>query len=116
MQQNDNPTVESSFLKKKPERPVDSGGGLRGWIDRRYQLTTLFEFLRHKVLCPGWERRYEGAPAFHALGTIGRMEDVEPLEDGRFQLRLVGLGRVRLSEIASEAPYRLVRVVPLPEA
>ena len=48
MEQKDNPTVESSFLKKKPESPVDSGRGLRGWIDRRYQLTPLFEFLRHK--------------------------------------------------------------------
>lgn len=27
---------------------AEDRGGLRGWIDRRYQLTPLFEFLRHK--------------------------------------------------------------------
>jgi cytochrome b6 len=48
MQPNDNPMVESSSQKKEPDSGSAAGGGLRGWIDRRYQLTPLFEFLRHK--------------------------------------------------------------------
>src|SRR6266581_260416 len=46
---NANPTVKSWFLKNEPE--VNGSGktrGLRGWLDRRYQLTPLVEFLRHK--------------------------------------------------------------------
>jgi hypothetical protein len=38
-----------SSLKKKHEiNGAEEGGGLRGWLDRRYQLTPLLEFLRHK--------------------------------------------------------------------
>jgi cytochrome b6 len=42
--------VDSSSLKKKPERSngAAANGGVRGWLDRRYQLTPLFEFLQHK--------------------------------------------------------------------
>jgi cytochrome b6 len=41
--------VELSFLKKKHEiNGAEAGGGLRGWLDRRYQLSPLLEFLRHK--------------------------------------------------------------------
>ena len=41
--------MESSFQKKKPEiNGAEESQGVRGWLDRRYQLTPLFEFLRHK--------------------------------------------------------------------
>jgi cytochrome b6 len=41
--------VESSFLKKGPDiNGAEKIRGLRGWLDRRYHLTPLFEFLRHK--------------------------------------------------------------------
>jgi cytochrome b6 len=41
--------VESSSLKKGPDINGDEKrGGLRGWLDRRYHVTPLFEFLRHK--------------------------------------------------------------------
>ena len=46
---NANLTVESSFLKKEPDvKGSGKSRGLRGWLDRRYQLTPLVEFLRHK--------------------------------------------------------------------
>ena len=38
-----------SFLNKKPDiNDAGKSGGLLGWLDRRYQLTALTEFLRHK--------------------------------------------------------------------
>ena len=41
--------MESSFQKKKPEvNGAEESQGLRRWLDHRYQLTPLFEFLRHK--------------------------------------------------------------------
>ncbi len=67
------------------------------------------------LLRPGWEGDYEGSPAFHDIATVGRMEDLEPLPDGRFNLRLVGLERVLLKEIVREKPYRIARALPLPE-
>ena len=46
---NASPTAASSFRNKRPEHnDAEKGGGLRGWLDRRYQITPLFEFLRHK--------------------------------------------------------------------
>ena len=46
---NANPTVESSFHEEGPDvKGSGKSRGLRGWLDRRYQLTPLVEFLRHK--------------------------------------------------------------------
>lgn len=67
------------------------------------------------LLRPGWERQYEGSPAFHDVATIGRMEEVETTADGRYLFRLVGIGRVRLGTPVKETPYRLVQAVDLPQ-
>jgi Lon protease-like protein len=67
------------------------------------------------LLRPGWEADYEGSPAFHDVGTLGHVEDLQPMPDGRFYLRLVGLARVRFGEIVSEAPYRSARYTVIPE-
>ena len=41
--------MESSFLKHEPNiDDAEKSGGLRGWLDRRYQLSTLIDFLSHK--------------------------------------------------------------------
>src|ERR1700675_2164552 len=49
MQPNGNRTGASSFLNNEPDiNHAEKGGGLRGWLDRRYQLTPLLEFLSHK--------------------------------------------------------------------
>ncbi len=68
------------------------------------------------LLRPGWEQDYEGSPPFHEIGTIGRIEDLEPLAGGKYNLRLVGLQRVSFGEVVRAAPYRLVRVHPLAES
>ena len=67
------------------------------------------------LLVPGWETNYAGTPAFHDIGTVGRIEDLERLPDGRFDLRLVGLVRVSFGEVVRSRPYRAVRVSVLPE-
>jgi hypothetical protein len=67
------------------------------------------------LLRPGWERDYEGSPAFHDIATVGRMDEVETTRDGRFIFRLVGERRMRLGESMQAAPYRIVRAAPLPE-
>lgn len=67
------------------------------------------------LLRPGWERNYEGSPAFHAIATVGRIEDLEPVPDGRFYLRLVGLGRVEIGDVVRDGPYRAARATEIPE-
>ena len=49
------------------------------------------------------------APPLHAIGTVGRIVDVETLDDGRFNLVLEGVGRFRLlSERTVDTPFRQV--------
>ena len=68
------------------------------------------------LLKPGWESEYHGSPAFHDLGCLARFEEVEWLPDGCYDLKLLGLSRVRLGAPLREFPYRAVRVEILPEA
>ncbi len=67
------------------------------------------------LLLPGWETDYQGNPGFHEVGTVGRIQRLDPLPEGRFDLRLVGLCRVRLGEVTRWNPYRTVRVDRLEE-
>lgn len=53
--------------------------------------------------------------SFHDVGTVGRVEDLEPMPDGRFDLRLEGLQRLRVVEVERDSPYRQVEARPLPE-
>jgi Lon protease-like protein len=52
---------------------------------------------------------------FEKLGTVGRVRDLEPLQDGRFNLTLEGLDRVSMVEVPCNTPYRQVRIQPRPE-
>jgi len=67
------------------------------------------------LLRPGWERDYFGAPAVHACGTIGTIEQAVPLEDGRFNILIRGDVRFRILDEVSKLPYRTARVVAQPE-
>jgi Lon protease-like protein len=64
---------------------------------------------------PGWETHYLGSPDFHRIGTLGRIENLVGLPDGRSNLRLVGLQRVEYREMPSDRAYRLVRWRARPE-
>lgn len=48
------------------------------------------------------------APSVHGIGSVGRIEVVEPLEDGRFNIVLRGIARVALGRVA-EQPARYWR-------
>ncbi len=68
------------------------------------------------TLLPGWEKDYEGAPAFHPLATIGRLGPVAVLPDGRSNITLYGLERARLEEEFTNRPYRRAHARVEPEA
>lgn len=50
------------------------------------------------VLAPGWESNYEGRPALQPAACLARIATHHRLPDGRFNLLLLGLKRVRLLE------------------
>lgn len=67
------------------------------------------------LLKPGWEAHDTDRPPIHPVGCAGRLLEVTNLPEGRFNVRLAGLARVRLDEYESLQPYRMARVDLLPE-
>ncbi|HKQ96272.1 MAG TPA: LON peptidase substrate-binding domain-containing protein [Candidatus Polarisedimenticolia bacterium] len=67
------------------------------------------------LLQPGWEQDYYGTPPVHPIAGAGVIEEHQRLPDGRFNLRLRGLGRVRITGFAQDRPYRIATIDPLPE-
>ena len=67
------------------------------------------------LLRQGWESDYQGQPDINSIGTLGRIEDLEALPNGHFDLRLAGLQRMRYVEIQTETAYRKVQVEAIPE-
>lgn len=67
------------------------------------------------LLRPGWQKEYEGAPSVHPILGLGKIVEDTALEDGRFNLVLYGIARLKVLEETSRTPYRSVRVEVLPE-
>src|SRR5215471_18460248 len=66
------------------------------------------------LLRPGWESDYEGRPALYQTGCLGRILAEQRLDDGRFNILLRGITRVRLVvEIEHDKLYRSARVEPV---
>lgn len=68
------------------------------------------------TLLPGWEKDAEGSPAFHPLATVGRILRTHEYPDGRSDILLLGLERVRLEEEFTEQPFRLAHAATVPDA
>jgi Lon protease-like protein len=69
------------------------------------------------LLRPGWEQEYEGRPAVHPVACLGRIMAEQALSDGRYNLLLRGLARIRITgEIDSDKLYRLARAEVLSDA
>jgi len=59
------------------------------------------------LLQPGWEANYDGQPPIHPVACLGKIVAEQRLDDGRYNLLLRGLGRVRLvQELPQEKLYR----------
>jgi Lon protease-like protein len=59
------------------------------------------------LLKPGWEDAYDGRPAIHSIGCLGRVVADQLLPDGRYNLLVRGLSRIRLhDELRDDRPYR----------
>jgi len=67
------------------------------------------------LLQPGWQEDYYGSPPIYSVGCAGEMVHCENLPEGKFNILLSGIARVRALETVQEYPYRKVRVQILPE-
>jgi Lon protease-like protein len=68
-------------------------------------------------LSPGFEADYEGRPPIHPLCGVGEVVQHERRADGRWDIVLRGLGRVRIrDELPPTLSYRVVRVQWLEDA
>ena|SRR5438876_7770290 len=73
------------------------------------------------LLKPGWESDYEGKPAVHPIACLGRIVAEQALPDGKFNMLLRGISRIRLGgELSTNQPFRSARAKllqdgPLPE-
>lgn len=67
-------------------------------------------------LRPGYEAEYYGRPPIFDVCGVGYVEQDAQRPDGRYDVLLRGIGRVRLvEELPPELPYRVFRATPLPD-
>ena len=65
-------------------------------------------------LKPGYEPAYYGRPELFTVCGAGKVVEHRELPDGRYNILVEGIGRVRLgAEPASPSAYRVARVTPL---
>ena len=63
------------------------------------------------TLAPGWEHDYEGRPPLHPMGCLGRIAASHALEDGSYNVLLLGLSRIRLlDELPPRKTFREAKV------
>jgi hypothetical protein len=67
------------------------------------------------LLQPGWESDYFGSPPVYACGTMGRIEQTVPLDDGRYNILVSGETRFHIVSEVSREPYRTARVITRPQ-
>jgi Lon protease-like protein len=63
------------------------------------------------LLRPGWEADYDARPAIYPVACLGRVVAEQTLDDGRYNILLRGLARIRvLEEVPQGKLYRSGRV------
>ncbi len=91
-------------------------------FEPRYRAMTRDVLNGHRLIAvarlkPGFESDYQGRPPVHAVCGAGRVVDHAELPDGRFNILLQGVARVRIvRELAPDRPYRLVAAEQLADS
>jgi len=68
------------------------------------------------LLKPGWDADYDGRPPIFPIGCSGVIVHDARLADGRFNIILRGIERVRILCEDESRPYRLAETVPAHDA
>jgi Lon protease-like protein len=67
------------------------------------------------LLRSGVEPSHMGAPAVHDIACLGKIETSEELEDGKYNIVVIGTHRVRIVREVPHSPYRMVEVEKIDE-
>ncbi len=62
------------------------------------------------LLRAGLESNYTNVSAVHEIACLGKIETYEELEDGKFNIVVVGVHRVRIIREIQHSPYQMVEV------
>ena len=62
------------------------------------------------MLKPRWDEDYFGRPLVENIGCAGKIDNLEMLSNGKFNIVLKGLSRFRILEESTEQLYRLATV------
>lgn len=62
------------------------------------------------LLKPGWDDNYYGNPDVYDVAGMGRIVSSETFSDGRSNIVLYGLKRIRIVEFIEDKPYRKARI------
>ena len=62
------------------------------------------------LLKEGWEKQYHDNPDVHEIACVGKIQRIERLEDGRYNILLYGLSRVKIMKFIQGKPYRMAQV------
>ena len=62
------------------------------------------------LLKPGWDDNYYGNPEVFNIAGMGRIVSSETFDDGRSNIVLYGLKRIKFLEFTEEKPYRKARI------
>lgn len=65
------------------------------------------------LLRSGAESGYSGISTVHDIACLGKIETYEELEDGKYNIVVIGVHRVRILREVQHSPYRLVEVEKL---
>ena len=65
------------------------------------------------LLKENWEKDYYGNPPIHPIGCVGRIMQVQRLNDGRYNLVLYGLAAFRVKEQLFDRIYRRAWIEPI---
>ncbi len=68
------------------------------------------------LLRAGAESNYSTVSAVHEIACLGTIENCEELEDGKYNIVVVGIHRVRIIREVQHSPYRLVEVEMIEDA
>jgi Lon protease-like protein len=69
------------------------------------------------LLQPGWEAEHADRPPLHPIACLGQIVADQALEDGRYNILLRGISRIRIvEEVPQDRLYRCARVELLTDA
>jgi Lon protease-like protein len=68
------------------------------------------------LLRSGSESSHPGVAAVHEIACLGRIETYEELEDGKYNIVVVGVQRIRIIREVQHAPYQMVEVEGVEDA